>query len=623
MRVLVTGGTGVIGEGLIPALLRDGHEVRLLTRGADDAARRWSSGVEPFAADVSDAPSLEGACDGCGAVVHVTGIVKESPPKVTFERVNVGGTKNVLKEAARAGVRRLVYVSSLGADRGASAYHRSKRRAEEFVRKFRGAWLILRPGSVYGPGDEVVSTLLKMMRALPALPLVGDGEQRFQPVWHEDLGAAIARAVVDDDLTGETFELAGEEITTTRDVIARLGRITGRTPALVPVPSLLASLGVRAAAIVSADSLLEDALGIDAPIDDAKVTMLLEENFIREPGTNALTNVFGVKPLPLDKGLRLLADSIPEQLPSRGFGPLKRKLFWADIRNSRHAPPRLIEIFRERCAEIMPIEFGAEPGTLRKVARDATLTASLPLRGNIQMRVAESDDRRVTFVTIEGHPLAGVVSFSAEPQGGKVRFAVEIHARAANALDFVTMSTVGSVLQDANWEQVVRRVVELSGGAAPGGVEREDVMLDEDAAGRVERWVEELVVGRKRAKNGGAAKASVDKKLAGSNASRKVGRKAVGGKASAKRAASKKSSKSAARKAVTKAATKTRARAAAKALITKTGARRSPGAGRDAGDTVADAVSIIASAALSAVDAISSVASDAAQPSAGKRRQKK
>jgi uncharacterized protein YbjT (DUF2867 family) len=110
--------------------------------------------------------------------------------------VNVEGTRRLAAEAKRAGVRRFVYVSSLGAERGASDYHRSKKAAEDAVRAVAPeGWLILRPGNVYGPGDEVISLLLKMVRALPVVPTIGRGDQPFQPVWHEDLGLALARAV--------------------------------------------------------------------------------------------------------------------------------------------------------------------------------------------------------------------------------------------------------------------------------------------------------------------------------------------------------------------------------------------------------------------------------------------
>ena len=599
MKVLLTGGTGVIGEGAIPALLRAGHAVRLLTRGAAEGAGEWPRGVEPFPADVSDAKSLRGAGDGCDCVVHVTGIVEESPPRVTFERVNVRGTANVLREAERAGVGRFVYVSSLGAERGASRYHRSKLKAEGLVRDFAGLWLVLRPGGVYGPGDEVISTLLKMVRALPAVPVVGGGEQRFQPVWYEDFGKAVARAVeAPEETYAQTLEVAGTELTTTRDVVARLARLTGRTPALVPVPEFLASLGVRVASALSLDRLASGALKLDAPLNDAKLDMLVEENFIRDGGVNALTEVFRVRPTKLDAGLSRLADLVPEQLPSDGFGPLRRKRFRADIEGSDLDASQLIETFRERCPEVMPVEFDAEPGASNVVEKDAVLTAALPFRGHIQMRVAEAARRRVTFVTVEGHPLAGVVSFTAEPAApagrrrgvGGVRFTVEIHARAANAVDFLTMSAVGSALQDDNWRQVVERMVELSGGAAPEGVRTEFDTLEESEAEEVERRVRRLVVGSRRARKGvGAGKTS---------------------KAGADERAAAKSRK---------AATAGRGRL-------KTDARRTNDA-KDvadvAGASIADALSSVASAALSAVEIISETAARAARKSATDRRPSK
>src|SRR5215218_9445999 len=363
MRVLVTGGTGVIGEGLLPALVRAGHTVRLLSRGAEEDARRWPREVEPFAADVTDVSSLRGAADTCGAVVHVTGIVDESPPALTFERVNVAGTRNVLAEAARAGLKRFVYVSSLGAERGRSQYHRSKFKAEELVRASSFDWLILRPGNVYGPGDEVISTLLKLVRALPAVPVIDAGNQPFQPVWYEDLGRAILRALETPTLKRETLELAGEETTTTSDIIERLSAITGRGVARVPVPSFLASLGVR----LAESTKLEKLLGARLPLNDAKLRMLLEGNFIEHPSANALTARLGVRPTTLDAGLAKLADSIPAQLPSEGVGPFRRKRFWADIKGSRHTPTALVEEFRARCAEVMPLGFSAEPGTPRVV----------------------------------------------------------------------------------------------------------------------------------------------------------------------------------------------------------------------------------------------------------------
>ena len=138
---------------------------------------------------MSNEVEVRGAADGCEAVIHLTAIVAESPPESTFEKVNVDGTRNLVREAERAGVRRFVYVSSLGADRGESPYHRSKLRSEEVARTFDGSWIIVRPGNVYGNGDEQLSFILKMVRSLPAVPVIAGGDRPFQPIWSGDAGA--------------------------------------------------------------------------------------------------------------------------------------------------------------------------------------------------------------------------------------------------------------------------------------------------------------------------------------------------------------------------------------------------------------------------------------------------
>ena len=585
MRVLVTGGTGVIGEGLIPALLEAGHEVRLLSRGAESDALQWPDGVEPFAADVTDPKSLRGAAEGCDAVLHVTGIVEESPPALTYESVNVRGTQNVLAEAARSGVARFVYVSSLGAERGGSEYHRSKFRAEEVVRASGGDWLILRPGNVYGPGDEVISTLLKLIRVLPAVPVIDGGEQPFQPVWYEDLGRAAVRALESPGLRHETLELAGAEVTTTGDVIERLSAITGRDVARVPVPSWLASLGVQVAELAKVEGLL----GVKVPLDDAKLKMLLEGNTVEPAVANALTTRLGVRPTPLDEGLRLLADLIPEQLPSEGVGPLVRKRFWADIRRGRYTPTGLLELFRERCVEVMPLEFSAEPGTPRVIEEGVVLTLALPVRGNVQVRVEEVAARRITFATLEGHMLAGAIRFDTrgEKRSG-VRFTVEIHARPATAFDWVAVNTFGDAMQSSNWERVVGRVVGLSGGEAPEGVRSETVTLEEEEAEEVGRKLKGLVDRRKRAERGGAKK-----RASGKSAKRPAG----SGKGGAKGG-------TAPRPAPAKGAQK--AAAEGRVAVRGSAAPKRRGRGADAGDVIPKAVEAVSALAADAIRAAAS-----------------
>ena len=471
MKILVTGGTGVIGEGAIPELLARGHEVRLLSRHADEDAKQWK-GVDPFTGDIADASTLTGAADGCDAVLHVAGIVAEDPPEVTFQSVNVGGTRNILDEAKRAGVRRFVFISSLGADTGASDYHQSKLAAEKLVQVAAFDWTIVRAGNVYGPGDEVISTILKMVRALPVVPVVDSGDQEFQPIWHQDLARVLASAIERSDLQSQTLEAAGPEITTMNDLLRRFAEITDRSPIRIPVPSALAQF----------------------VIDENKLTMLKEGNVVR--GKSAIEEL-RIDATPLAEGLRILADSLQEVLPEDGVGALEHKRFRADIRGSRFTAPALMMQFRQRVNDFMPLEFAAEPGAPETIEKGGTLTGKLPLRGNFQVRVEVAESNHVVFATIEGHPLAGIVEFTTQDTPDGVQFAIDVYSRASNLLDFIASRTVGGPAQSANWRAVVQRVIDASGGTSDG-VHEEAKKLTDDEARPIEARVKSMVQARHR-----------------------------------------------------------------------------------------------------------------------------
>jgi NADH dehydrogenase len=488
MQILVTGGTGVVGASAVTALVQRGHVVSLFSRHAKRDARRWPHSVHPFAGSVTNPASLTAAATGCDAVLHLTGIVHESGTE-TFESVNIEGTRNVLRAAEAAGIGRFIHVSSLGADTGMSPYHESKRGAETLVRAFPREWVILRPGNVYGPGDEQISALLRMVRTMPAIPVIGGGDQSFQPIWHEDLAHALAASVDQPGLHGATLELAGEEKTSQNDLLQRLARLTGREISRVPVPELLANIGLRVASIA----------GVNIGFSESQLQMLVEGNEIPPGRDNALVATFKVTPTPLDEGLRKLADAQQELLPSEGVGPLQRKRYWADITGSSLTPEALMTRVHERFAELLAdfIDGHAEPGVDCVVEEGATLTLSLPLRGNIQVRVAESEPRVLTLVTVEGHPLAGAVRFLSETRGDDLRFEIQVYDRAASVVDLVVMRALGERVQDASWREMIEKVVRVSGGHA-ARIDREAESLDEAQADLIDEWLSDLVMERKR-----------------------------------------------------------------------------------------------------------------------------
>jgi NADH dehydrogenase len=489
MKVLVTGGSGVVGRATVSALLAGGHEVRLLSRNARRDARAWDERVEPHPGDVCEAASLAGAAEGCEAVLHIAGIVSESLPERSFERVNVEGTRLMVAEARRAGVKRFIYLSSLGAECGESAYHRSKRAAEEVVRaEAASGWLILRPGNVYGPGDEVISLLLKMVRTLPVIPTLGGGDHPFQPVWHEDLGLALARAVERDTPRDTALPLSGSEVTSVSRVLELLRDLTGKHPLTIPVPETLARLGVGAA----------EALGAEPKVSSDQITMLVEGNVIAEGEVNALTEVFGVTPLTLAEGLGRLVDEMPARLPEEGTGALKEQRYWAEIRDSALDADALFAVLRREFGSLTPdllLEVGVEPGTPVELEEGNTLTMALPFRGNIQVRVAEIRGREITCLTLRGHPLSGAIRFKVEEVGtNRLRVEVRSVTRASGILDWVGMHTLGKPAQRRTWRSLVQSLLERSGGVSDEGVQDDARTLEGAEAKEEERRVEELAL---------------------------------------------------------------------------------------------------------------------------------
>jgi uncharacterized protein YbjT (DUF2867 family) len=483
MKVLVTGGTGVIGESAVRELHSRGHTVRVLSRHAGRDQQWWPEGVDGWAGDIAKAESIEGAAEGCDAVLHIAGIAEEHPPQSTFQSVNVDGTRYVVMECERAGVKRLVYVSSLGAERGTSAYHKSKHVAEDVVRSFTRDWVVVRPGAVYGPGDEHLSVLLRLVRTLPVIPTVGDGNQRFQPIWHEDLAKALAGAVERADVRCRVLDVAGAELTSQNDLVARLRRITGREVVQAPVPEMLASWGIRALG----------ALGVDVPFSEDQLGMLMDGNAIPPGGANALTAVFDVTPTSLNDGLRRLADVQPEQLPSEGVGALTRKRYWVHIRGSKYDGDGLFGYVRDHLAQLMPpmVVMKAEPGASTRIEEGQTLTLEIPLRGHVQVRVGEVMDRRITLLTVAGHPIAGAVRFMVEARGDELRFEIQVYDRSANVIDQVLMRTVGEWMQGASWLAMANNVANAAGGTN-AGVQSLVEELSDDELRVVDEWARTL-----------------------------------------------------------------------------------------------------------------------------------
>jgi uncharacterized protein YbjT (DUF2867 family) len=289
--VTVFGGSGFVGRAIVRRLGEDGAEVRVAVRHPERAGFLRKIGspgqVSAVRADVWEEASVGPAVAGAAAVVNTVGHYVERG-QASFGAIHGAGAQHVARAAQAAGVRRLVHISGIGADsRSPSAYVRARAAGERLVREAFPTATILRPSVMFGPEDDFFNRLAALARVLPALPLFGRGTVRLQPVYVEDTAAAVARALVDPQAPGRTYELGGPRVYSYADLLRLALAHTGRRRLLLPVPyfawdliaALLAPLPNR-------------------PVSRDQVTLMRHDN-VADPVLPALSDL-GITPTALE-----------------------------------------------------------------------------------------------------------------------------------------------------------------------------------------------------------------------------------------------------------------------------------------------------------------------------------
>jgi NADH dehydrogenase len=288
-EVLVTGGTGYVGTHVCRALIARGFLPRLLVRPESESRipEDIRKGGRITLGDVTNRESVENAAQGTTAIVHLVGIIREFPARgITFERLHVTATRNVVAAARLWGIPRFIHMSALGARAGGTTgYFDSKGRAEDCVRQSGLRWTIFRPSVIFGPGNAFLNKLAGILRTAPLMPVPGDGKYRLQPVFVGDVAKGFADALLRPDTETRIFEVGGPERFSYGELLDRIGASMGRRARKLHVPLSLLRPAVRILERFERFPLTTDQLG-----------MLLQENVCdHEP----FYSTFGFTPLPL------------------------------------------------------------------------------------------------------------------------------------------------------------------------------------------------------------------------------------------------------------------------------------------------------------------------------------
>ncbi|MCE7998347.1 MAG: complex I NDUFA9 subunit family protein [Rhodobiaceae bacterium] len=285
--VTIFGGSGFVGRYLVRVLAEQGYRVRVAVRRPNQALFLKPMGdvgqVQPVQANIRDRASCATAMEGAAAVVNLVGVLYESGAQ-KFDAVHAAGSKQLAELAADAGISNFCQISAIGADAGStSAYAQSKAAGEAAVRDAIPTATIIRPSIIFGAEDQFFNRFAAMARLAPALPLIGGGETKYQPVYVKDVAAAIMIALREPEWNGKVLELGGPDVATFAELMDITLKEIERVRPLVKLPYFAAKAMASVLQILPAPLLTVD-----------QVELLKHDNVVSE-GAMGLSDL-GIEP---------------------------------------------------------------------------------------------------------------------------------------------------------------------------------------------------------------------------------------------------------------------------------------------------------------------------------------
>ena len=292
--VTVYGGSGFLGRHVVRALAKRHYRIRVAVRRPELAGFLQPLGrvgqIHAVQTNLRHAPSVEAAARDAQVLINLVGILFERG-RQRFDAVHIYGAEQVAL-AANAHGARMVHVSAIGADANSpSAYGRSKGTAEQLVLAAQPSASILRPSILFGPEDDFFNRFAALARISPALPLIGGGHTRFQPVFVGDVATAIADAVDGKARAGTIYELGGPDVRTFRELMQFVLATIERKRLLVSLPFFVARLQAMFLQYLPKPLLTPD-----------QVELLLSDNVVTETAKSEARTLqgLGIEPEPME-----------------------------------------------------------------------------------------------------------------------------------------------------------------------------------------------------------------------------------------------------------------------------------------------------------------------------------
>jgi uncharacterized protein YbjT (DUF2867 family) len=265
-KILILGGTGFVGRHLCEKLAGGDYRTTVLTRRRASAKHlQMLPMVDVIEGSAHDAATLTPLLAEHDAVVNLVAILHGN--EAAFDKAHVQLPQTLVNACHAAGQRRIVHVSSLGADSNApSMYQRSKVRGEAVLFSSTLDISVLRPSVIFGAEDKFLNTFASLQKLLPVIPLAGS-TAKFQPVWVEDVATALVKCIQDTPTIGQTFEACGPEVFTLKQLVQLAGQYSGHEKPVIGLPDSLARLQARLMELAPGEPIMSrdnlDAMKVD------------------------------------------------------------------------------------------------------------------------------------------------------------------------------------------------------------------------------------------------------------------------------------------------------------------------------------------------------------------------
>jgi uncharacterized protein YbjT (DUF2867 family) len=292
----VFGGTGFIGRHLVALLLLGGATVRVAVRHPDrfQVATEPAQALELIQADVLDGIAVSGAIAGADAVINLVGILTETA-RQTYRAIHVEGARQVALASHRHSVTRVIHISALGVSPTSPAISdQTKAEGEQAVRAVFPQATIVRPSLVFGEDDHFFTRFAAMIRGSPALPLIGGGTTKFQPVFVDE-AAGLSELVNRFETAGKTYEFGGIQVYSLKVILELLLTALNRQRVLIPIPFALAEMQAGLLELLPNPSLTRD-----------QVRLLKTDKVVS--GIEPTLGDLGIQPWPLEEFLAVFKD---------------------------------------------------------------------------------------------------------------------------------------------------------------------------------------------------------------------------------------------------------------------------------------------------------------------------